>query len=63
MSYAVYTTESGPAYIEQVNAYLAHNETGRFTATSMLVAQWMDVCPYGNEQCSEVIRYLCDFGY
>ena len=56
MRYAVYTTEYGAAYIEQVNEFLAttDHETDDFTATTILVAQWMDVCPYGNSQCSEV---------
>ena len=61
--YTVYTAENGSAYIEQVNEFLANIETDNFTATSMLVAQWIDVCPYGNSQCNEVIIYYCNFGY
>ena len=57
--YTVYTAENGSAYIEQVNEFLANIETctDNFTSTSMLVAQWIDVCPYGNSQCNEVIIY------
>ena len=55
--YTVYTEENGSAYIEQVNEFLANIETDNFTSTSMLVAQWIDVCPYGNSQCNEVIRH------
>ena len=55
--YTVYANESGSDYIELVNEFLANNETDDFTATSMLVAQWIDVCPYGNSQCNEVIRH------
>ena len=49
--YTVYTTENGSSYIDQVNAFL-YNQT--FTATMILVAQWIDVCPFGNQYCSEV---------
>ena len=56
--YAVYTTENGSAYIDQVNEFLATTETGNFIATSMLIAQWIGVCPYGNSQCTEVMYYL-----
>ena len=55
--YTVYTNESRSDYIELVNEFLANTETDDFTATSMLVAQWIDVCPYGNSQCNEVIRH------
>ena len=55
--YTVYTSERGSDYIELVNEFLANTETDYFTATSILVAQWMDVCPYGNSQCNEVIRH------
>ena len=57
--YTVYTSESGSDYIELVNEFLANinTETDGFTATSMLVAQWIDVCPISNSQCSEVIRH------
>ena len=61
--YTVYTAENESAYIEQVNEFLANIETANFTATSMLVAQWIDVCPYGNSQCNEVIIYYYNFGY
>ena len=52
--YTVYTTESGSSYIDEVNKFLDNTENGTFTATMILVAQWIDVCPYGNENCSEV---------
>ena len=53
--HSVYTNESESDYIELVNEFLANTETNDFIATSMLVAQWIDVCPYGNSQCNEVI--------
>ena len=57
-----YTIESRSDYIELVKEFLA-NETEDFTATTMLVAQWIDVCPYNNRRCREVTSYLNDFGY
>ena len=43
--YTVYTTENGSSYIDQVNEFLA-NGTDNFIASMLLVAQWIDVCPY-----------------
>ena len=55
MRYAVYTTEYGAPYIDLVNDFIAdYTETDDFNATMVLVAQWIDVCPFGNSQCSEV---------
>ena len=53
--YTVYTTENGGFYVDQVNEFLAATETSNFTVTTMLVAQWIDVCPFGNRFCSEVL--------
>ena len=53
--YTVYTTENGSSYIDQVNEFLA-NGTDNFIASMLLVAQWIDVCPTGDNQCSEVIN-------
>ena len=55
VSYTVYTTENGPSYIDQVNAFL-YNQT--FTATMVLVAQWIDVCPYGDSTCSKASCFI-----
>ena len=55
--YTVYTYENESAYIELVNRFLTNTKTDHFTATSMLVAQWIDVCPIGNSQCNEVVRH------
>ena len=46
--YAVYTTENGSSYINQVNEFL------NTTATMILAVQWIDVCPVGNNQCNKV---------
>ena len=51
----MYTTEYGSSNIDQVNEFLA-NGTDNFIASMLLVAQWIDVCRYGDAQCSEVIN-------
>ena len=64
--YAAYTTEDGVSYIDQVNEFLGNTSTGSgtFTATMILVAQWLDVCPFGDNLCSEVLGYnTCNFIY
>ena len=58
--YTVYTTENGSSYIDQVNEFLDNTKNETFTATMILVAQWIDVCPFGDEHCSEVsIQFGC----
>ena len=69
--YTAYTTDmyNGATYINEVNRFLATTEGGNFIATSLLVAQWIDVCPFGNNQCTEVmhsttlINYMTHFQY
>ena len=61
--YTVYTIESGSSYIDQVNEFI-HVATVEaidinFNATTMLVSQWINVCPFGNQQCSEVNNLVC----
>ena len=51
----MYTTENGSSYIDQVNEFLASG-TDNFNASMLLVAQWIDVCPIDDDQCSEVIN-------
>ena len=51
----MYTTENGSSYIDQVNEFLASG-TDSFIASMLLVAQWIDVCHFDYEQCSEVIN-------
>ena len=54
----MYTTENGSSYIDQVNEFLDNTENGTFTATTILVAQWIDVCSIDDYLCFEVIT-LC----
>ena len=65
VTYTVYTIENGSSYIDQVNEFI-HVATStveaidiNFNATTMLVSQWINVCPFGNQQCSEVNNLVC----
>ena len=40
--------------IALVNTFLASNISVSFSADWILVAQWMDVCHYGNSRCTNV---------
>ena len=57
VNYAVYTTDNGSSYVDQVNEFLANTENDQFIATMVLVAQWIDVCSIENHLCSEVNGY------
>ena len=52
--YGVYTAENGSFYIDQLYEFLSNTGQGSFTASMIVVAQWIDVCPYSNSFCSEV---------
>ena len=54
--YTVYTTENGASYIDQVNKFLSNRTADNFNASMLLVAQWINVCPTDDNQCSEVIN-------
>ena len=54
VSYTVYTTDNGSAYIEQMNEFITNTEAVDFTAIMMLVAQWKDVCHFEDDMCNEV---------
>ena len=57
--HTVYTTENGSSYIDQVNAFLDNTKNETFTATMILVAQWIDVCSINDYLCFEVIHVHC----
>ena len=56
--YTTYTTENGSSYIDQVNAFLDNTKNETFTATMILVAQWIDVCSIYDYLCFEVIHIV-----
>ena len=55
VNYAVYTTDNGSSTIDQVNKFLANTESGMFEATTILVAQWIDVCPIHDYLCQDSV--------
>ena len=57
VTYGVYTTVNGSFYIDQIEEFLNNNGHGNFTASMIIVAQWIDVCPYLDNSCSEVSEH------
>ena len=59
INYIFVTTQNDPiGSIALVNNFLASNISVSFSADWILVAQWMNVCPYGNSICANVC-YVC----
>ena len=56
INYTLVTTQSNDTIesIALVNNFLASNISVSFSAGWILVAQWIDVCPYRNSDCSNV---------
>ena len=52
--YNSYNPENGIATLEQINSFLKENKSIEFNAKSAIVFRWTDVCPYGDNNCSEV---------
>ena len=48
----IHPTLSG--LITEVNDYISNSESTRFRAQWILVARWVDVCPFGNNECNNV---------
>ena len=55
INYILVTTQNDSVgSIALVNNFLASNISVSFSADWILVAQWMDVCPFGNSDCTNV---------
>ena len=52
--YEVITPDNGLSIINQVDTYLSNNQSISFSADWILVAKWLNVCPYGNRLCSNI---------
>ena len=61
INYTLVTTQNDSVgSIALVNNFLASNISVNFSADWILVAQWVDVCPYGNSDCTNV-SYVCSY--
>ena len=57
--YEVITTDNGLSIINQVDTYLSNNQSISFSADQILVAKWLNVCPFGNRLCSNIqVKYF-----
>ena len=55
INYTLVTTQNDSVgSIALVNNFLASNISVSFSADWILMAQWLDVCPYGNSNCANV---------
>ena len=54
--YNSFTDENGADVLEDVQTFLMSNQSIDFTAKSVVVIKWMNVCPYGNRFCAYVSR-------
>ena len=52
--YNSFTPENGSDVLERVQTFLMRNQSIDFTAKSVVVIKWMNVCPYGNRFCAYV---------
>ena len=60
--YEVITPDNGLSIINQVDAYLSNIQSISFSADWILVAKWFNVCPFGNNLCSNPniqVKHLC----
>ena len=54
--YNSFTPENGTDVLEHVQTFLMRNQSVNFTAKSVTVITWMNVCPYGDLLCNYVSR-------
>ena len=47
------TSSNDNKVLQNVNQFLAENQTLKFTATWGLVASWEETCPFGNRECDD----------
>ena len=52
--YEVIIPDNGLSIINQVDTYLSNNQNVSFSADWILVAKWLNVCPYDSRLCSNI---------
>ena len=51
----IYTSStSNNKVLQNINQFLAQNQTLKFSATWGLVASWEETCPFGNRECTNI---------
>ena len=50
--YTALTSTTGHNALLQVDNFLVTHVNAQFTSIMLIVAQWRNVCPYGNSRCS-----------
>ena len=52
--YNSFTLENGADVLKRVQTFVMSNQSIDFTAKSVVVIKWMDVCPFGYRHCAYV---------
>ena len=52
--YNSFTPENGADVLEHVQTFIMRKQSIHFTAKSVVVIKWMNVCPFGNRFCAYV---------
>ena len=55
VEYGIITSASNTSIIDEVETFLELNQNVKLELDWVLVAKWVNVCPYGNIYCSQVI--------
>ena len=53
-----YKTFQNAHDLGSINQFLVDSETTQANVTSALVVKWVNVCPYGNQDCLKV-KHIC----
>ena len=54
MYYNSFTPENGTDVLKRVQNFIMRKQSIHFTAKSVVVMKWMNVCPFGNQFCAYV---------
>ena len=54
VEYGVVTSASNSSIIDEVETFLELNQNIELELNWILVAKWVNVCPFGNSNCAQV---------
>ena len=57
VEYGIVTSATASSDINKVEAFLRLNQNISVELDWVLVAKWVNVCPYGNNKCTQVINH------
>ena len=57
--YGVFTPENGSSIINQIEAFLKISQNIELNLNWVLIAKWVNVCPFANRDCTQVSIQYC----